>query len=159
MNEPHQAAISPVRFEDGKPQLLVGLNERCTSNASIPAQCQRFVPHLGHIPGQMEFTAYGVVHNGDGDNARDYMCAVEFSDMSQVPAGLSLLRLPQQRYAAFVHADHVSTIHQTWMAIFKKWLPESGYNASGRPAFEVYTETFNPATGNGGLEIWVPIVS
>jgi AraC family transcriptional regulator len=25
------------------------------------------------------------------------------------------------------------------------------------PNFERYEETFDPATGNGGLEIWVPV--
>src|SRR5215467_2661094 len=44
--------LAPPRFVDGKALLIAGLGERYDfeSNAGIPAQWQRFVPHLGHIP-------------------------------------------------------------------------------------------------------------
>jgi AraC family transcriptional regulator len=29
--------------------------------------------------------------------------------------------------------------------------------AADAPNFERYDETFDPATGNGGFEIWVPV--
>mgnify|MGYP003409082453 CR=1 FL=1 len=37
------------------------------------------------------------------------------------------------------------------------WLPISGMKAADAPSFERYDEKFDPATGNGGLEIWVPV--
>jgi len=36
-------------------------------------------------------------------------------------------------------------------------LPASGLKAADAPNFERYGETFDPATGNGGFEIWVPV--
>jgi AraC family transcriptional regulator len=36
-------------------------------------------------------------------------------------------------------------------------LLESEYQVVDAPDFERYGESFNPATGMGGFEIWVPI--
>lgn len=157
MDETLLATIEPERFEDGKILLLVGLSERCGDNMNAPAQWQRFVPHLGHIPGQKSATTYGVLHNHDDAGNMEYMCAVEVGNFSRVPADLSRLRIPQQRYAVFFHAGHISTIRQTWMTIFNKWLPESAYKPAGGPEFEGYDGRFNPMTGAGGLEIWIPV--
>ena len=150
--------IEPVRFEDGKTMLMVGLSERCANNMNIPAQWQRFVPHLGHIPGQIGWTTFGVICNGDDAGNFDYMCAVEVKDFSRVPPELSTLRIPEQHYAVFHHGGHISTIKQTFSTIFNKWLPASEYKTSGGPEFERYTQAFNPATGNGGVEIWIPVI-
>jgi AraC family transcriptional regulator len=87
------------------------------------------------------------------------MCGVEVSDFSRVPAGLSRLRIPEQRYAVFQHRDHVSSIRRTWFTIWNKWLPESGHEVADGPEFERYGEAFDPRSGNGGLEIWIPIKS
>ena len=149
--------IEPVRFEDGKVLLLAGLSERCGDNMNAPAQWQRFVPHIGHIPGQTGASTYGVLHNQDDAGNLEYMCAVEVIDFSRVPAELSRLRVPEQRYAVFFHAGHISTIRQTWMTIFNKWLPESDCKTAGGPEFERYTASFNPMNGAGGVEIWIPV--
>ena len=42
-------------------------------------------------------------------------------------------------------------------AIWSQWLPESGHKAFEGPTLERYGPEFNPRTGMGGLEIWVPI--
>jgi predicted transcriptional regulator YdeE len=135
------------------------LSERYDSETSvgIPAQWQRFAPYVGHIPGQVGQTTYGVLcHSDDAGNA-EYICGVEVSDFSEVPAELSRLRVPEQRYAVFTHRDHISTIRRTWFTIWNKWLPESGYQAAEGPEFERYGKEFDPRTGAGGLQIWVPI--
>jgi AraC family transcriptional regulator len=35
--------------------------------------------------------------------------------------------------------------------------PALGLNAADAPSFERYDENFDPTSGNGGLEIWVPV--
>jgi AraC family transcriptional regulator len=87
----------------------------------------------------------------------DYIAGVEVSDFARVPAELSRLRIPEQKYAVFQHRGHVSLARQTWTAIWNQWLPEYGYKAVGGPEFERYTSSFNPATGEGGFEIWIPV--
>jgi AraC family transcriptional regulator len=36
-------------------------------------------------------------------------------------------------------------------------LPASGLKAADAPNFERYDANFDPVTGNGGLEIWIPV--
>ncbi len=50
-------------------------------------------------------------------------------------------------------------IRRTWFTIWNKWLPESGHQVAEAPEFERYGEEFDPRTGTGGLEIWIPIQS
>ncbi|QCI66372.1 AraC family transcriptional regulator [Phreatobacter stygius] len=159
MNEALLAHLETPRIEDGKALLIAGLNERysCDSSRAIPAQWQRFGPHFGHVPGQVGQVSYGVCYNSDDDGNFDYLCGVEVSDVSGLPQDLARLRVAAQRYAVFAHRDHISTIRRTMHTIWSKWLPESGHNATDAPLFERYGEEFDPRTGNGGLEIWIPI--
>jgi AraC family transcriptional regulator len=161
MDETLMTNLEPPRFENGKPLLIVGLSERytCESSKAIPAQWQRFAPHIGNIPGQVGKVAYGVRCNSDEAGNFDYICGVEVSDFDDVPAELARLRIPPQRYAVFRHRDHISSVRRTMHTIWSKWLPESGHEVADAPDFERYGEEFDPKTGNGGLEVWVPLKS
>jgi len=159
MNEALLTNLEPPRFETLKPFLVAGLNERYDSEtcAAIPAQWQRFAPYIGHIPGEVGGVTYGVVYNSDDAGHAEYLSGVEVSDFSRIPPEFTRLRIPEQHYAVFTQRDHVSTIRQTWFTIWNKGLPESGYQAAGGPEFERYGKNFDPRTGSGGFEIWVPI--
>jgi AraC family transcriptional regulator len=152
-------ACEPPRFEQAGPLLLAGLSVRynCEQSGGIPAQWQRFGPYLGNVPGQAGQVAYGVNYNTDDSGSMDYMCAVEVSEFAGVPPELTRLRVAQQRYVVFFHREHISAIRGTWGAILNKWLPESGHELADAPSLERYDERFNPVTGTGGLEIWIPI--
>ena len=152
-------ALKPPRFETLKPLLVAGLSERydCESSKAIPAQWQRFTPHIGNIAGQVGWTAYGVRHNPDYDGNFDYTACVEVASFSQLPPEFGRVRIPAQRYAVFTHSEHVSTIRRTITTIWNTWLPESGFKVADAPDFERYGESFDPRTGMGGLELWVPI--
>jgi AraC family transcriptional regulator len=152
--------LSPPRYVDGKPLLLAGLGARvhCESPAGIPALWQRFGASIGHIPGQVGGnTAYGVCSNGDEEGNLDYLCGVEVSDFSGIPADWTRLRLPAQRYAVFSHPGHVSDIRGVWNAILNHWMPQSGHEQADAPDLERYGESFDPRSGQGGFEIWVPL--
>jgi AraC family transcriptional regulator len=153
------ADLEPPRFENGKPLLIAGLGARytCESSKAIPAQWQRFAPHIGNVPGQIGRAAYGVCCNSDDAGNFDYICGVEVADFSELPAEFSRVRLPEQRYAVFTHHEHISTIRRTVNTIWNKWLPESKHEAADAPDFERYGESFDPQTGTGGVEIWIPI--
>jgi AraC family transcriptional regulator len=151
--------LEPPRFETSKPLLIAGLGERytCETSKAIPSQWQRFAPHIGNIPGQVGWTGYGVRHNSDEDGNFDYICGVEVASFSDIPAELSRVRIPKQRYAVFTHHDHVSTIRRTINTIWSKWLPESGHEVADAPDFERYGEDFDPKRGTGTIEIWIPL--
>jgi AraC family transcriptional regulator len=147
------------RFVTGKAFLVAGLGERYNweSGAAIPGQWQRFHQSVAHIPERVGQVAYGVCCNSDDAGNFDYIAGVEVADFSELPRDFSRVRIPEQKYAVFSHSEHISTIRRTVNTIWNQWLPASGLKAADAPNFERYDVTFDPATGNGGLEIWVPV--
>lgn len=153
--------LAPPRFEDGKAFLVAGVGGRFTheNGAGIPLLWQRSHLECGDIPNQVGKVAYGVCCNGDDAGNFDYIAGVEVSDFSELPRAFSRVRIPAQKYAVFTHKDHISAIRRTVNTIWNHWLPNSGFKMADAPTFERYDEKFDPATGNGGLEIWVPIAA
>ena len=159
MDETPTEQTAPTRIESTGPLLLAGLARRYrgAENAEIPGQWQAFGPRLGSIPGALGAEAYGVVYNVDDENNHEYLCAVAVGSFDPLPADLDRLRLPARRYAVFQHAGHVSDIRRTCHSAFSQWIPEAGLSAADAPFFEKYGADFDPDTGTGGLEIWIPI--
>jgi AraC family transcriptional regulator len=152
--------LKAPRFETSKPLLVAGIAERCThenGGAGIPNQWQQFHQKVDGIPARIGNVAYGVCCNGDDAGNFDYVAGVEVADFSDLPREFARVRIPEQKYAVFTHAEHISTIRRTVNTIWNHWLPASGMKAADAPSFERYDENFDPATGNGGLEIWVPV--
>lgn len=98
-----------------------------------------------------------VFYNTDDSGSMDYMTGVEVSDFSDLPKNFARLRIPEHLYAAFSHQGHISTVRGTMNAIWNSWLPQSEFEAADAPGFERYDAKFNPETGLGGFEIWIPI--
>jgi AraC family transcriptional regulator len=159
MNSTPALDLAPPRFETQRPILIAGLVQRhdCQSPAGIPDQWQRFSPYIGIIPRQVGKEAYGVVYNFDSDSNFDYLCGVEVSDASDLPQGITSLQMAGQKYAVFAHRGHIAGIRATIAAIWSKGIPESGCQVAAAPTLERYGPEFNPLTGMGGLEIWIPI--
>ena len=53
----------------------------------IPLLWQRFGPHIGSVPGQIGYTTYGVMEDGD-DDGFDYAAAVEVERRRPSTAGV-----------------------------------------------------------------------
>jgi AraC family transcriptional regulator len=151
--------LAPPRFETAKAFLVAGVGERiaCDNGAIIPSLWHRFHQEVADIPARIGNVAYGVCCNGDDAGNFDYIAGVEVSDFSDLPRRYGRIRIPEQRYAVFTHTDHVASIRRTVNTIWNQWLPASGLKAADAPNFERYDERFDPATGNGGFEIWVPV--
>jgi AraC family transcriptional regulator len=127
--------------------------------SSVPNQWQRFAPWLGHIPGQLPHVAFGVVLNGDDEGTTDYLTAMEVKDFADVPAELARLRLPPQRYAVFAYPGHIADIRSVWRTLWSDWVPNRIRRVADAPFFELYPEAFDPQSGEGGFEIWLPVES
>jgi AraC family transcriptional regulator len=159
------AAVLAPRFESAGAMLLGGLSDRFTSSTTngIPGLWQQFGPHIGKIAAQIERVAYGVCYNVEmSPFAMSYLTAVQVSNSENLPPGFTILKLLPHRYAIFSHSGHVSAIQGTVDAIFHSWLPTSGHTVESSPQdglafFERYGENFDPRTGTGDIEIWVPI--
>ena len=153
-------SVQAPRFETGQPLLIAGIGERIShenGGAGIPNQWHRFHQSVESIPGRVGDVAYGVCCNGDDAGNFDYIAGVEVTDFSDLPREFSRVRVPEQKYAVFTHRDHISSIRRTVNTIWNHWLPASGMKAADAPNFERYDANFNPLTGDGGLEIWIPI--
>jgi len=160
MDETLIVTLEPPRFEDGRALLIAGLGARYTfaTSEGIPAQWQRFAPQIGNVPGQVGQTTYGVCCNADDAGGFDYICGVEVSSFADLPDGLARVRIAARRYAVFSHRDHISTIRATVYTIWNKWLPASGHQVADAPDFERYDMAeFDPRTGTGLVEIWIPL--
>lgn len=159
MDETLIVTLEPPRFVTGRTLLLAGLGERYRfeTNQGIPLQWQRFVPYIGNIPGQVGDVTYGVCCNSDGTGNFEYVTAVEVSSFDEVPPELRRVRIPAQRYVVFTHRDHISAIRGTCYTIWNQWLPASGYEVADAPDFERYDADFDPQTGTGKVEIWLPL--
>jgi AraC family transcriptional regulator len=151
--------IAPARFETSRPLLVAGVGDRYNheNGAGIPSQWQRFHQVVEDIPHRLGGVAYGVCCNGDDAGNFDYIAGVEVSDFSDLPRPFFRVRIPEARYAVFTHREHVSTVRRTINTIWNQWLPSSGFKFADAPNFERYDENFDPVTGNGGFEIWIPV--
>ena len=159
MNQSVLSDLAEPRFETRNAFLVAGLSVRYdyeSCGAGIPAQWQRFAPYIGNVPGQSGSVAYGVRYNSD-DSGLDYLCGVEVGEFSQLAPELSRVRVPANRYAVFTHRGHIAAIRSTWHTIWNKWLPKSGHQLADAPDFERYGAEFDPRTGSGEVEIWVPL--
>jgi AraC family transcriptional regulator len=62
------------------------------------------------------------------------------------------------RHAVFSHIGPYDTLHQTWAAVYRDWLPTSGEQLRDDPPMEVVMN--NPQTTPPELlhtEIWIPL--
>jgi AraC family transcriptional regulator len=151
-------AIEPVRFEDGKAMQLVGIRRMQTyagMRTSIPEQWAEFQQWLP-LDGQRGDITYGVMCQQTSDGI-EYMTGVEVGDFLDAPAELGRMRVPAQHYAVFVHGGGIATIGETWTGIMEDWLPRSAWADAHTPPFERYDARFDPVTGTGGIELWIPV--
>lgn len=160
-----QTNIQPKRIEkNANPLKIAGLSKKYYFKKPMDpsAQWQQLSSYLGNIPGQKENTAYGVCFDLDNGKGIEYLCGVEVSgdtSASGLPDDFEIRKLPSFTYAVFNHDGHVSEIRKTCDAIWKEWIPESGYDKPKDADFffEFYGKKFDPRKGTEDIEIWIPI--
>lgn len=152
--------LGTVRFENGPERKLVGLRKKMTM-AEAPKECPALWMAFGAkgpIANQTEQVAYGVNCQTDMDAGTfEYMVAGEVPDFVDGD-GWDRLVLPPAHYAVFPHEGPVSTIGQTYQAIFGQWAPSSGYQLEEKPIYERYGPGYDVQKNEGDTEIWVPVI-
>ena len=140
--------------------LIAGVGKRYNhgngDTAGIPNQWQRYHHRVDEIPVRVGKVAYSVCCNRDDSGNFDYIAGVEVSDFldlraSSAGCGIRRSAMPCSPIAS------TSTIRRTVGTIWNEWLPASKLCVADAPNFERYDEKFNSSTGNGGLEISVPV--
>ena len=153
--------LPPPSVTERSTLLLAGLSERHPFNKpeEVPAHWQRFNPFIGAIPNARDEAAYGVLSEARfGGEGFQYTAAVEITRLGELPPELKTLRLPAGRFAQFRYRGHVSKMRAMVNTIFNRDLDALGMEPAQFPNFvEYYGPEFDPESGFGQQEIWVPL--
>ncbi len=87
----------------------------------------------------------------------EYLSGVEVSDFADIPQRLTRLRVGPQTYAVFCYGGHIAEILSVWHSIWNGWFPTVSHAPVDAPMFERYDAAFDPRTGRGCFEIWIPL--
>lgn len=153
------AKLADPRFVDGQPMILAGLSRAQTLSRveNIPALWREFMMNFyGGIHGKTGLPI-SVTSSMDGEGNFLYLTATEVARAVSLAGELTLMKIPAQRWVVFLHADHVRKIGETYNAIFNRWMPDNNRTMSNGPWLERHMPTFDPRTGEGGVEIWLPL--
>lgn len=152
--------LEAPRFVAGAALKAIGLCEPCSFGTTmrIPAQWQRFMAtYHDAIAGRLDQIPIGLTLPADEEGEFAYGCAVEVRTFDGAPDALARFDIPPREYAVFEHRRHVSTLYETYAAIWNRGLPATGRKAVDAPAIDRHHATFDPRSGEGGLSLWVPL--
>jgi AraC family transcriptional regulator len=155
--------LETPRIETSQPLQLLGLEQNYNSKTrtEIPKQWTRFAPHIPALSGKKMGKAYGVVLAGSNPDSINYFCGVEASENVNASTDFTRVSIPAHRFAKFSHHDHVSKLHETEMEIMDNWVAEHcdqvARDQNVPVMVEYYGPGFNPQTGMGDIEVWIPV--
>lgn len=149
--------IAP-RLEKRDAFTVTGLQRhfKFAETAEIPQLWEQANQFIGSIEGEIGSAAYGVCSDFTEDGF-NYTCCTETDPAAQNDAPLVTLGIPAQTYLVFTHRGHISGIGATTMAAWDDGIPTSGKKPTNGINFELYDARFDPKTGTGEVEIWIPV--
>jgi len=152
-------SLAPPVLRTLEDRAFAGLTGRFSFAAmqDIPALWRRFMEFYPRIKDKLDPVPWAVVNTHYDEGAFDYACSVVVPPAAPLPRGLVRLTVRAHRYAVFTHAAHVSLIRATYEEIWNSALAANGWTLADRPVLESHRPGFDPRTGEGGLEIWVPV--
>ena len=156
---------APDRFVKSGSMLFAGLRKyfRFEDRGGIPMVWHAFGAYQERIPSVIPGAAFGLClgpADANDDCGFDYAPAVQVSSLDALPEGLSGIRVEGREWAVFHHREHVSSVGST-CAVAGEWLAQSGRAPPPGPMemIERYGSEFDPRTGLGGCEVWIPVSS
>lgn len=141
---------------DRKAFRVEGLSKTCSFEniSAIPRLWQSFNAREGYVDRAVPGAAYGVCCDMETSGHFRYVAGVEAMGKTE---GMDFVDVPDGRYAVFTHTGHISDLPKTVYTIWNKSLPDLGLEAAKAPDFQRYDERFDPETGRGAVEIWIPV--
>jgi AraC family transcriptional regulator len=86
-----------------------------------------------------------------------YMAAVEVLPSAAEHEGMTTVVAPAGRYAVFTFDDHISKFSEFVDAVWRDHFPASGLTRRSAPDFERYDERWDPETGTGPVDYFIPV--
>jgi len=139
---------------------FIGLAVPCSwhETVHIPGQWQRFVSEFYEdIARRVQQMPVGMCEAPDEDGCFRYIAAAEVEAFERHASELISIEIAPTTYAVFEHEGHVSTIFNTYGAIWNEALSAIGRTAAPGPSLEFHNDAFDPDTGLGGVRIFVPL--
>lgn len=129
---------------------------------NIPELWAQFGPRIFEITDKIDGPTYGVCFPANSQKENfEYMAAVAVESTDVVPDGMTAKTIPAHKFAVFTHQSGEGTLHndlqKTVQYIWGTWLPNSLFERAQVPDFELYDDRFDPMTGTGELDIYIPI--
>ena len=137
---------------------VIGLKYRGKNeNQEIPQLWGKLMPRFGELEKLINSNvSYGAARNTDYESGEfDYLAGFEFAGGEDLPEGMDIWDIPEQKYAVFTAT--LPTLMETFKNINESWLPGSGYESTSGTEFEYYDETFDPQDSNSIVLLYIPI--
>lgn len=160
MQKDHLIKIDKPRIEALSSLQIMGLSMFCTpeKTVQIPDLWQRFNEREKEISATIGDVYYGVCHGLDETGCFNYLAGIQVTATTNIPQAMTLLTIPDNQYAVFSHVGHVAELPKTIYSIWNNELSKLGLQPEEAPDFERYDINFNPQTGQGIIELWIPIL-
>ena len=154
-NEPDLSLIKPEIVVKEKFLLLGIMNHVNRAEAikyGLKLRTQaKFLPMIKNISNQKNPDVFYAVYDyaaenvlkADEDINFNYYCCVEISDITNIPSGMIVKTIPSSKYAVFYYNIKNDTLNDVnvGMPIYRYidgvWLPNSGYEMTDNPSFEI----------------------
>lgn len=159
-NAADTTVVGTPHIEKEEALTIVGLSELCSfdSVVKIPGLWQRFMSQFyAAIPGKVSDIPVGVSHAAGDEGDFRYLCGVEVARVNGKPGDLVTLELPARPYAVFEHREHISRLTETYRQIWNETLPAAGRVVADAPILERFNQGFDTRTGEGGVQLWIPL--
>ena len=158
MSSTPQQQIVPARQTNPGEMKMVGFSGEFNGPAGIPKLWEKFVPYLDKekTPGQVGDVAWGVIFGADVNGKFKYMTAVQVDNFSPVPSELERLTISAQTYNVFEHRGNLDQLAETIGQICRTGVFHAPVFADQVGMMEYYGPKFDPMTGTGDMEVWVP---
>lgn len=124
----------------------------------IPELWRNFMRRCSELDPPMKSPPIGVMGLVAEDGSFVYGCAAPIGSKETPLPGLKKLRIASRRYAVFKHSGHISAIRGTYAQIWDGALVDRGWTMAPYASLEVHPPEFDTRSGDGGVEIWVPIL-
>ena len=123
----------------------------------IPQMWEALNPRVHEIQGRTgEDVAYGISTNMDEQSGEfDYIGGFEVGRGQEIPEGMVRFEVPGGKYAVF--RTTLPRLGETFLYAYRTWAPQSGYELTGDPDFELYGEEFDPQDPASEFDVYVPI--
>lgn len=130
----------------------------------IPPLWQELTARKAEMPLPLDKFSYGACRTLPKRERRRedelvYLAGIHARPDAKVPAGMARWEIPALTYACFTHRGPISELCNTIGAIYRDWLPKSGYarNWDG-PELERYDERFKDGGKDSEIDYLVAVV-